>query len=394
MNLFDYRNMHKKKTILFFQLFIVVLTITFGCGKIQWDLDKTNSTISVEITEVYNITATNATLKYKIYSQNDPAISRIEIEYYSISNSNSVFTVIVNSNDVEGQASLVNLNASTDYKVRLKVQVEEGYLYSEYVEFTTNSTSNQTSNPSITLSVAQSITATSASFGITVLNTNQNITNSGLVYGLQSNPTTSNNSVFQTNTALTNYNLSLTNLIPGTLYYVRGFVVVNGLTYYSTQRTFTTSTSTSFASLVGSNNCSSLAGFTTFYSGINSATGTWGLGAAHVGNGLIAPNPNNSGNLGITSGTHYISFSRQFQNSGYIEFWANSYNPGTYNIIPTVSINNGAAVEATSIGGQSSSFFFIKLRSQIIPAGTNNIKIQFNGSNSIFKIDEIQFFEY
>lgn len=147
--------------------------------------------------------------------------------------------------------------------------------------------------------------------------------------------------------------------------------------------------------LIGSNNCSSLTGFSTYYSGINGASGNWGIGGnGYAGSCLMAPPTSSTGNLSITSGTHYVSFTRSFSNSGYIEFWANSYNPGSNNIIPTISINNGPGVFASVIGGQTSSFNFIQLRSQLIPAGNNTIKIQFNGSNSIFKIDEISFFEY
>jgi hypothetical protein len=46
------------------------------------------------------------------------------------------------------------------------------------------------------------------------------------------------------------------------------------------------------------------------------------------------------------------------------------------------------------IGGQSSSFNWMKVRSPNIQAGNNTIRISFDGSYYVLKVDDIDFYEF
>jgi hypothetical protein len=147
---------------------------------------------------------------------------------------------------------------------------------------------------------------------------------------------------------------------------------------------------------VGNNTCASLNGITSLYYGMNGTSAPWGLsGVGYSGTCWVAPDPNNSGQLGTVVGAnHYVQFNRNFLNQGYIEFWVNTSNPGYNNLIPVIAVNGSGIGNATMIGGQQSSFYWMKVRSPIMPAGNNTIKILLSGSYYVLKIDEIEFFEY
>lgn len=147
------------------------------------------------------------------------------------------------------------------------------------------------------------------------------------------------------------------------------------------------------ALLVGGNNCASLNGITSLYYGTNGTSAPWGLSnTGYSGACWVAPDPNNSGQLGSVVGSnHYIQFNRNFIAQGYIEFWVNTYNPGYNNLIPVISVNGAAVGNATMVAGQSSSFYWMKVRSPIIQAGNNTIRILLSGSYYVIKVDEIEF---
>jgi hypothetical protein len=77
-----------------------------------------------------------------------------------------------------------------------------------------------------------------------------------------------------------------------------------------------------------------------------------------------------------------------------IYIWVNTSNLGYNNLIPVIAVNGSAIGNATMIGGQLSSFYWMKVRSPIMPASNNTIKILLSGSYYVLKIDEIEFFEY
>jgi hypothetical protein len=96
----------------------------------------------------------------------------------------------------------------------------------------------------------------------------------------------------------------------------------------------------------------------------------------------------------VVGSNHYVQFNRNFITQGYIEFWVNTYNPGYNNLIPVISVNGAAIGNATMVGGQQSSFYWMKVRSPIMQAGNNTIRILLSGSYYVLKVDEIEFYEY
>jgi hypothetical protein len=171
------------------------------------------------------------------------------------------------------------------------------------------------------------------------------------------------------------------------------YAIIEGSTYYSNERSFTTAKP--LAVLVGSNSCSSLNGITSVYFGMNGTSAPWGSSSSgYSGTCWVAPDPNNSGQLGTVVGSnHFVQFNRNFLSQGYIEFWVNTSNPGYNNLIPDISVNGSVIGSATMIEGEQSSFYWMKVRSPIIQSGNNSIKILFSGSYYVLKIDELEFFE-
>ena len=94
------------------------------------------------------------------------------------------------------------------------------------------------------------------------------------------------------------------------------------------------------------------------------------------------------------AGSSYVQFNRNFSNQGYIEFWVNTYKPGSNNVIPVISVNGSALGNATMVDGRASSFYWMKVRSPIIQSGNNNIRISFGTNYAVIKVDEIEFYEY
>jgi hypothetical protein len=219
------------------------------------------------------------------------------------------------------------------------------------------------------------------------------VTQRGVCWGTNQNPTIADN-ITTNGAGLGSFSSSITSLNANTTYYVRSYATNSIGTAYGNQINFTTPTPT--ALLVGSNNCSSLNGITSLYYGMNGTSAPWGLSnTGYSGACWVAPDPNKSGQLGTVVGSnHYIQFNRNFTNQGYIEFWVNTYNPGFNNLTPIISVNGVALGNATMVGGQSSSFYWMKVRSPVIQAGNNTIRILLSGSYYVLKVDEIEFYEY
>lgn len=186
---------------------------------------------------------------------------------------------------------------------------------------------------------------------------------------------------------------TLTSLEPDTKYYVKMYAVAEGSTYYSAERSFTTTkpTLTKFAS----NNCASFSGVTSLFKSSNGNTASWGNGInGQSGAYWAAPDPN--GSLTTCTGISYVEFNKTFNEDGILRFWINTYNPGYSNYPPNIIVNGTNLGSATQIGGNSSSFYWMQVESPLIPAGQNTIKIEFNSGSVYWDIgvDEIEFFIY
>lgn len=221
---------------------------------------------------------------------------------------------------------------------------------------------------------------------------NLNIDQIGFVYSTSMDPDINDNRLL-TNPNGQDVSEILTSLEPDKKYYVKMYAVAEGSTYYSVERSFTTTKPilTKFAS----NNCSSLSGVTSFFKSSNGNTASWGNGVnGQNGAYWAAPDPN--GSLTTCTGISYVQFNKAFNEEGVIRLWINTYNPGYSNYPPDIIVNGTNLGSATQIGGNSSSFYWMQVETPLIPAGQNTIKIEFN-SGSVYwdvGVDEIEFFIY
>jgi hypothetical protein len=288
-------------------------------------------------------------------------------------------------------SSITGLTPATTYYVRAYATNSVGTAYGNQVSFTTASPS--VSLATLTTTSVTSITTTSSTSGGNISNDGgAAVTSRGVCWGTTANPTIAN-SFTNNGTGIGTFTSSITGLTPATTYYVRAYATNSVGTAYGNQVSFITTAPS--ASLISTNNCNSLNGITSLYSGMNSTSAVWGMSSSgYSGSCWVAPDPLNSGNLGTAVGTHFVQFSHTFSNNGYIEFWLNTYNPSYNNVFPTIFIDGIPQATPMMIGGNPSSFYFMKVQSSNISAGVHTIKIQFVGSYYIFKIDEIDFYEY
>jgi hypothetical protein len=289
-------------------------------------------------------------------------------------------------------SSLTNLNASTTYFVKAYAINGMGTAYGNQISFTTANISMTL--PTLTTVSASAISVNSSVSGGTITSDGGSaVTQRGVCWSTNQNPTIADN-ITNNGTGIGSFSSSLTNLSANTAYYTRAYAINGVGTAYGNQISFTTPSPVAVS--VGNNTCASLNGITSLYYGMNGTSAPWGLsGVGYSGTCWVAPDPNNSGQLGTVVGAnHYVQFNRNFLNQGYIEFWVNTSNPGYNNLIPVIEVNGSAIGNATMIGGQQSSFYWMKVRSPIMPAGNNTIKILLSGSYYVLKIDEIEFFEY
>lgn len=127
-------------------------------------------------------------------------------------------------------SSLTSLTQGTTYYLRAYVTDSNGTYYGANVVFTTLG---------LTTITPTSITSTTATSGATSVSGFTSISSLGVCWNTTGTPIISNNKTVDVlvGNTFTSY---ITGLLPGTLYYVRAYVV-NGITeYYGNQQTFTT----------------------------------------------------------------------------------------------------------------------------------------------------------
>ena len=211
----------------------------------------------------------------------------------------------------------------------------------------------------------------------------------GVCWSTNQNPTIADN-ITSNGSGSGSFTSYITSLNANTTYYSRAYATNGVGTAYGNQINFTTP-----AFLVDINNCESLIGITSLYYGLNGTSHPWDLSNdGYSGACWVAPDPSFSSGLS-SAAENYVQLNRNFISQGYIEFWVNAYNPGSTNQIPEISVNGSAIVNATMVAGQSSSFDWMKVRSPIMQASNNTIRIYVSGNNiQVLKVDEIEFYEY
>lgn len=131
---------------------------------------------------------------------------------------------------------LSNLLDSTIYSVRAYAINEHGTAYGEIIEFMTKGYLL----PTVTTSTPTNITKESATVGGSVNNAGgTTVTERGVVYSTNQNPTTSNSKA-TSGSGPGAFSCSLSNLEAGTTYYVRAYAINKKGTAYGEQKSFTT----------------------------------------------------------------------------------------------------------------------------------------------------------
>jgi len=220
------------------------------------------------------------------------------------------------------------------------------------------------------------------------------VTQRGVCWSTNQNPTIADN--ITTNGAGSgSFTSSITSLNANTTYYVRSYATNGVGTAYGNQINFTTTLPN--PTLVANNSCTSLSGITssyTYWNGTTYANTTWSISTnGYIGSCWAADMTGVSG-TGPAGGSHFIQFTKNFSNNGFMKLWLNTYNPGYNNVFPTIYIDGVAQTSPTMTGGQTSSFYYMQIQSSGISAGSHTIKIEFNCNYMDIYVDEIEFYEY
>ena len=374
---------------------IILFTSFTSCTKedLKWDLDKVVRLPKVITISADNIYNTGAVINSEVTEDGGSDVTQRGVCWSTNQNPSITDSITNNGNGLGDFNSIISgLTANTTYHVRAYAINSKGTAYSNEINFKTTNTS--ASLPTLTTTNASNITINSASSGGNVTSDGgSTVTQRGICWSTTQNPTLANTSK-ASGSGMGSFTSAFSGLTSNTSYYLRAYATNSQGTAYGNQISFKTATPS--ASLVSSKGCTSLNGTNSLYYGMNGTSATWGLSSSgYSGTCWVAPDPNKSGNLGTVVGSnHYVEFTHNFSSQGYIEFWVNTYNPGYNNLIPSITVNGSAIGSATKIGGQTSSFYWMQVRSPLISAGNNKVRIVLSGSYYALKIDEIKIYEY
>ncbi len=138
-------------------------------------------------------------------------------------------------------SSISGLSSATTYYVRAYATYGGGTVYGSQVSFTTLSTP-----PTVTTTTVTSVTSSTVRSGGNVTSSGgSTVTARGVCWSTSPNPTISNS--YTTNSSGTGtFSSYVTNLTPGTTYYLRAYATNSGGTSYGTQETFTTAAASAY----------------------------------------------------------------------------------------------------------------------------------------------------
>ena len=206
----------------------------------------TTNNLPIIALNILNITNNTATINWVITNSNKTNITKVGI-YYSTSNmlpgtnSNDSTKILNNIGSLAGTYSLDvnNLIKGSTYYIRFFYIINGvQYLSPQVQSFTAIIL------PTIATNTITNITKNAVTTGITITNVgNVNIAAAGLCYSKTNTiPTLADSLKTLVNTGVLNgiYPIYLSNLSFNTVYYVRSYYTVNGLTYYGNVQNFTT----------------------------------------------------------------------------------------------------------------------------------------------------------
>ena len=206
----------------------------------------TTNNLPIIALNILNITNNTATINWVITNSNKTNITKVGI-YYSTSNmlpgtnSNDSTKILNNTGSLAGTYSVdvQNLIKGSTYYIRFFYVINGVQYVSPQVQSFT-----AIILPTIATNTITNITKNAATTGITITNVgNVNIAAAGLCYSKTNTiPTLADSLKTLANTGVLNgiYPIYLSNLSFNTVYYVRSYYTVNGLTYYGNVQNFTT----------------------------------------------------------------------------------------------------------------------------------------------------------
>ena len=334
----------------------------------------TTNNLPIIALNILNITNNTATINWVITNSNKTNITKVGI-YYSTSNmlpgtnSNDSTKILNNTGSLAGTYSVdvQNLIKGSTYYIRFFYVING-------VQYVSPQVQNFTAIilPTIATNTITNITKNAVTTGITITNVgNVNIVAAGLCYSKTNTiPTLADSLKTLANTGVLNgiYPIYLSNLSFNTVYYVRSYYTVNGLTYYGNVQNFTTLqnppiittnavsniTNTTATANLNISNPSGL-GITATgvaYSSSNSTPTTADAYVAHNSTGNLAGNYTLSLSSLSSNTTYYVSAYINFNGTiyyGAVQTFTTLLNPPTITTNAVKSITNTTATAIINI---------------------------------------------
>lgn len=195
---------------------------------------------TVTTNSISNITQTSATCGGNVTTDGGATVTSRGV-CWSTSQNPTINNQHTNNGTGTGSftSNITGLSANTYYYVRAYATNSHGTAYGEQRNFKTSPTA-----PTVTTSQVSNITQTSASCGGNVTDHGgSSVTARGVCWSTSPNPTI-NNQHTTNGSGTGSFTSSITNLSPGTMYYVRAYATNSVGTGYGETRTFTTTQST------------------------------------------------------------------------------------------------------------------------------------------------------
>jgi uncharacterized protein (TIGR02145 family) len=191
---------------------------------------------TVTTNEITNIAATDATTGGNVTFDGGATVTARGVCYATTENPTTANSMVTSGTGTGiFAANLSGLTPATTYYVRAYATNSAGTSYGEQRTFTT-----MARVPTVTTTDISEITTTSATSGGNVTSDGgATITARGVCYAISANPITADSTV-ASGTGTGSFTVNLTNLAPGTVYYVRAYATNSAGTSYGEQRTFTT----------------------------------------------------------------------------------------------------------------------------------------------------------
>ena len=198
---------------------------------------KAKTTATITTKSATNVSYTSAAVGGNVTSDGGAEVTERGIVYATTQNPTTADSKVSNGSGLgEFTCNLTDLQDGTIYYVRAYAVNEKGIAYGNEVSFTTIAKTVAT----ITTKSATNVSYTSATVGGNVTNDGGlEVTERGVVYSTNQNPTTANNKV-TSGSGLGQFTCNLTDLQDGTTYYARAYAINEKGTAYGEEVSFTT----------------------------------------------------------------------------------------------------------------------------------------------------------